>query len=708
MKKKFIIKKMTCASCVNLNQNTIKNLPGIKQVSINLATSIANVEFDENIISFSSIKKEIESNGFEVEENLKIDKKNNLENRYFKLFILSLIFSIPVFSMMFTDYMIGFSYFGVDLIMWIFSFLSFIVVFGFGYHFHIGAIKSLKKFHFNMDSLISIGTFTAFSYSVHAMFYMEYDVYFEAAVAIITLINLGKYLEAKAKNRAGDAISKLLELSVKKANIVYGLKVIEKNIDDVIVGDILVVKPGEKIPLDGTIILGYASIDESMLTGESIPVYKESGNNCFGATLNLDGNLHIKVTKTNENGTLSNIIKLVENAQSSKAPIEKLTDKISSIFVPIILIISFLTFLFIYFYTSDLESAIIPAVSVLVIACPCALGLATPTAIMVGTGVGAKNGILIKNAETLEKSKDIDVIVFDKTGTLTNGKPEVTQIINFSSDDFLDYAKSLSNLSNHPLSKAITKHLEKNNLLEIDKFEEIKGTGLSGFIKGKKIFLGNKKLFNFISKDIDNELDKLSKDGKTPVIIGDENTIFGIIALLDLPKNGVSTIIESLHKKGIEIVMLTGDTKNTAEFIGKQIGVDQIFSEVLPEEKLEVIKSFQEKGKKVSFVGDGINDAPALMQADLSIAMGTGSDIAIEASDIVLVGGSLDKVEKAIELSRNTLYIIKQNLFWAFIYNIIGIPLAIFGFLNPIFASFAMSMSSVSVVSNSLRLRRFK
>lgn len=708
MQKKFIIKKMTCASCVNLNQNAIKNLPWIKQVSINLATSIANIEFDEKLVDFLRIKKEIESNWFEVEENIKINKNKETEKKYLKLFLGSLVFSIPVFSMMFSDYMIWIKYLWVDLIMWFFAFLSFIVVFWFWYHFHIWAIKSFKKLHFNMDSLISIWTFTAFSYSAYAMFFMEYDVYFEAAVAIITLINLWKYLEAKAKAKAWDAISKLLELSVKKANILSWLKIIEKSIDDIDIWEIVVVKPWEKIPLDWKIILWSANIDESMLTWESLPVYKESWSDCFWATINLDWSLHIKVTKTNSNWTLAHIIKLVENAQSSKAPIEKLTDKISSIFVPVILIISFLTFIFLYIYFWDLEKAIIPAVSVLVIACPCALWLATPTAIMVWTWVWAKNGILIKNAETLEKSKDIDVIVFDKTWTLTNWKPEVTDIISFSSNNFLDIAKSLTNLSNHPLSKSITNHLKSNNTLEVKSFEEIKWAWVTWIIENRKVFLWNKNLFNFLDENILNKLDNISVQGKTPILVWDENTIFWIIVLLDLPKIWVENIISSLRKKWLETIMLTGDTKNTADFIWKQIWIDKIFAEVLPEDKLEVIKNLQKEWKKVAFVWDGINDAPALSQADLSIAMWTWSDIAIESSDIVLVSWSLDKVEKSIELSRKTLYIIKQNLFWAFIYNIIWIPLAIFWFLNPIFASFAMSMSSVSVISNSLRLKRFK
>jgi len=709
MKKKFIIKKMTCASCVNLNQNAIKNLPWIKQVSINLATNIANVEFDENIIGFSSIKKEIESNWFEVEEDIKVNKSIELEKKYFKLFLGSIIFSIPVFSMMFWDYMIWKTFLEVDIIMWIYSILSVIVVFIFWYHFHIWAFKSLFKWHFNMDSLVSLWTLTAFIYSIIAMFFDWYVVYFEAAVAIITLINLWKYLEAKAKAKAWDAISKLLELWVKKAYVLSGLKVIEKNIDDIKEWEVIVVKPGEKIALDWIILTWSANIDESMLTWESLPVYKEKWAECFGSTLNLDWNINVKVTKTNSNWTLANIIKMVEQAQSSKAPIEHLADKISGIFVPTIIIISFITFVSWYLLTGEISQSIVPAVAVLVIACPCALWLATPTAIMVWTWVWAKNGILIKNAETLEKTGKLDVIVFDKTWTLTNWKPEVTDIFNLTKEkeNFISIAKSLSILSNHPLSNSISNYLEDIQILEVKNFEEIRWKWIIWEINWEKIKLGNKKLFIDFNEEVQNYIEKLTESWKTPIIIWNDNEIFGIIGLLDLPKIGVEETIKKIHEKGIKVIMLTWDTKKTAEFIWKSIGIDIIFSEVMPEDKLSVIMSLQNEWKKVAFVWDGINDAPALSQADLSIAMWTWSDIAIESSDIVLVKWNLEKVIQAIELSRETLFVIKQNLFWAFIYNIIWIPLAFLWLLNPIFASFAMSMSSVSVVSNSLRLKRF-
>ncbi|MDD3144780.1 MAG: heavy metal translocating P-type ATPase [Candidatus Gracilibacteria bacterium] len=710
MHKKVLIKGMTCASCVSLNQNSLSHLKGVSKVAINLATNMANIDYDEKIIDFTEIQKAIESNGFGVEENIETNKSEKKNNKVLNRFIFSLVFSIPVFSMMFGKFMIGIDFFGVDLLMYIYAILSAIVVFGFGGHYHSGALKALKKMHFNMDSLVSLGTLTALIYSIIAMFFDGYSVYFEASVSIITLINLGKYLEAKAKSKAGDAISKLLELGVKKAYVLVGENMIEKDIDDIKEGEIVVVKAGEKIALDGIIVSGGANVDESMLTGESIPVYKEIGSECFGSTINLDGNLNVKVTKTNANGTLANIIKLVDNAQSSKAPIEHLADKISGVFVPVIIVISIITFVVWYLVTGDISQSIVPAVAALVIACPCALGLATPTAIMVGTGVGASHGILIKNAETLEKTKDIDIIVFDKTGTLTNGKPEVTDIINIgkSREELIQISKSLSVLSHHPLSKSIANYDNEIKNLEVSNFEEIRGKGVVGEINGKKIKLGNKKLFEKISDEINIQIDKLTIFGKTPIIVGDEFDIYGIIGLIDLPKTGVIDTIKNIQSKGIKVVMLTGDTKKTSEYIASQIGIDTVISEVMPGDKLQVISDLQANGNKVAFVGDGINDAPALVKADLSIAMGTGSDIAMESSDIVLVKGNLEKVVTAIDLSRRTLYIIKQNLFWAFVYNSIGIPLAVLGILNPIFASFAMSMSSVSVVSNSLRLKLFK
>jgi len=701
---------MHCASCVAVNTNSLKALGWVEEVSINLATKWAVVEFDETKISFEDITKDVQENGFKVEQVGKVVSSDTKDNSLLYRFLLSLVFSLPVFSMMFGEFMLGTSYFGVDIIMYIYALLSFVVVFILWFHFHKNAVLALRKLHFNMDSLVSLGTSVAFLYSAIAMFFHGLMVYFEAAVAIITLINLGRYLEHKAKSKAWDAIGKLLELWAKKATVISGEKQKETDIDDITIGERVIIKAWEKIALDGVIVEWSANCDESMLTGESIPVYKNIWDECYGGTINLDGNIIIEVTKENNQGTLAKIIELVDKAQSSKAPIQHLADKVSGVFVPIIITISAITFVSWYIVTWDISSAIVPAVASLVIACPCALGLATPTAIMVGTGVGAKNGILIKDAGSLEKTKDIDVVVFDKTWTLTNAKPEVTDVVTLgkTKDEVIALVISLASKSHHPLSKAIAGYDEDVTMFEVKNFEEIKWKWLQGSIDGKEIKLWNKKLFKKINEDVLKQLDELTSEGKTPIIIWDDTEIYGIIWLLDLPKEWVENTIQKLHALWIEVVMLTWDTRKTAQYIAKKIWIDTVHAEVLPEDKLSVIESLQKEWKRVAFVWDGINDAPALVQSDLSIAMGTGSDIAIESADIVLVKWNLDKVVSAIQLSRKTLRVIKQNLFWAFVYNTIWIPLAAFWLLNPIFASFAMSMSSVSVVSNSLRLKMFK
>lgn len=714
MKKRFIIEWMTCASCVLVNENSLNGLNWVDKISINLATNIASIEFDESKISFLDIKKEIESNWYKVNENVDISLSSEKKeiNKTFKRFIYSLIFSFPVFLMIFIDPKVWISFFGVDISMIFFAILSWIVVFIFWAHFHKNFFKSLLKFQFNMDSLVSIWTLTAFFYSIIAMFFSTLTLYFEASVSIITLINLWKYLEYRAKTKAWDAIWKLIQLWTKEANVLVNWKIISKDIILVNVWDILVVKPWEKIPLDSVIIEWGANIDESMLTWESIPVFKDINNDCFGWTINLDWNIKVKVLKKSNEWTLASIIKMVEDAQSSKAPIQKMADKVSSIFVPTIIVISVITFITWYLITWDISKAIITSVASLVIACPCALWLATPTAIMVWTWVWAKNWILIKNAETLEKTKDIDIVIFDKTWTLTNWKPEVTDVISFNNDkdNLIIIAKSLSILSNHPLSKSIVSYKSKWEYLKVENFEEIKWKWIVWEIKGEKIFLWNKKLFENIEIKIEvlEEIEKLTKSGKTPIIIWNEKEIIWIFWLLDLPKLNIENTIKELHSMKIETMILTWDTKNTAEFIASQIWIDNVIAEVLPEDKLNIIIQEQAKWKKVAFVWDWINDAPALVKSDLWIAMWTWSDIAIESSDIVLVAWDLQKVVQSIRLSRDTLKTIKQNLFWAFVYNSIWIPLAVFWILNPIFASFAMSMSSVSVISNSLRLKFFK
>jgi P-type Cu+ transporter len=723
--KKIILKisGMTCASCVKLNESAILAVEGVSSANVNIATNKAVAEFDEKKTNLEKIIQSIEKAGYGAKEMGEHDHdhsaiENEQEgNKTRKRFIGSALLTLPVFSMMFTDELtLGINFFGVDLLMWIYATLTAVVVFGFGWHFHRSAGKKLLHLSFNMDSLVSLGTLTALSYSVWAMLAAQ-AVYFEAAAAIITLINLGKWLEARSKGRAGQALQKLLELGVKKARVIRGDKEFEISVEEIKVGDILHVKAGEKIPLDGVIVSGEAALDESMLTGESIPVTKKSGDEVFGATLNQNGSIKIRTTKIGGDTVLAQIIKMVEEAQGSKAPIQKLADKIAGIFVPIVMAIALVTFLVWYFISGELETSIIPAVAVLVIACPCALGLATPTAIMVGTGTGAKQGILIKNGETLEKSNKIDMVIFDKTGTLTEGKPQVTDIIpfDFPKEKLLKIAYGLAQLSHHPLSQTIAKFGEEQKVVpaKLTSFREVSGQGVLAKCEEHKtdLRLGNEKMMQAgkieISSQARDTVQKLATEGKTPLLISHGNQLVGILGLMDTVKPDSAKAIQQLNKLGIETVMLTGDNRQTAEAIAKSLGIRKVIAEVLPQDKSMEVQKIQQAGKRVAFVGDGINDAPALAQADLGIAMGTGSDIAIETGSIVLMQGSPAKVFSALRLSQKTFSIIKQNLFWAFIYNVIGIPIAALGLLNPIFASFAMSMSSVSVVSNSLRIKKF-
>ncbi len=712
MKKQFKINWMSCASCISLNEKFLKEKKWIENIAINLATSKASIDYNEKIVSFKQIKKIIEKNGFSVSENDNEESYTNKNNKFFNNFLFSLIFSLPILLGMFINTSTWIKILQIDLSLIIFFILSIIVVFILWWHFHKNAFKSLLRFNFNMDSLVSLWTLTAFFYSIFAINFQGMPVYFEAAVAIITFINLWRYLEYKAKTKAWDAIGKLIKLWTKEANLLVWKEIVKKNVEKIKVWDILVVKPWEKIPLDGIIIKGTSNIDESMLTWESIPVFKKLDNNCFGWTLNLDWNINIKVTKTNKDWTLSHIIDLINNAQISKAPIQKLADKISWIFVPIIIIISIITFISWYIITWNLPTSISAAVATLVIACPCALWLATPTAIMVWTWVWAREWILIKNAETLEKTKNIDYVIFDKTGTLTNGTPEITDLITLWNNEELlvKYAKSLSVLSNHPLSKPIAKYKEKIKPLEVKRFKEIKWKWIVREIKWDIIYLWNKSLLKDIkiNKNVKDKIYNLSKHWKTPILIWKGNNIIWILGLLDSPKIWVEIIIRELRYRNIEVIMTTWDINDTAKYIAKQVWIKKVYSEILPKDKLKIVKEIQSKWFKVAFVWDWINDAPALVQSDLWIAMWTWSDIAIDSSDIVLVKGDLYKVVSSISLSRRTLKAIKQNLFWAFIYNIIWIPLATFWILNPVLASLAMSMSSVSVLLNSLRIRKFK
>ena len=598
-----------------------------------------------------------------------------------------------------------------------------------GYRFYTVGFSRLIKREPNMDSLIAVGTSAAFLYGIYAIFQIlnghnEYahDLYFETAGVIISLILLGKYLESVTKGKTSEAIKKLMGLAPKTAIVIYDGKEMVIPIEEVEVGDIILVKPGEKIPVDGQVIEGRTSIDESMLTGESIPVEKNPGNTVIGASINKNGTIRFKATKVGKDTALSQIIKLVEDAQGSKAPIAKMADIIAGYFVPIVMAIAIIAGLAWFISGQSVIFSLTIFISVLVIACPCALGLATPTAIMVGTGKGAEYGVLIKGGGALETTHKINTIVFDKTGTITEGSPIVTDIITaglVDKSELLQLSASAEKGSEHPLGEAIVNEAKEKDveLLSVDSFEAIPGHGIEVAIQGKKMLLGNKKLMDDrkIKISLQSESDKLAEEGKTPMYVTIDNQLAGIIAVADVMKSSSKRAIEALHNMGIEVAMITGDNKRTAEAIARQAGIDRVLAEVLPQDKANEIKKLQAEGKKVAMVGDGINDAPALAQADIGIAIGSGTDVAMESADIVLMRSDLMDVPTAIQLSKRTIRNIKQNLFWAFAYNSAGIPIAagllyLLGgpLLNPMIAAGAMAFSSVSVLTNALRLKRFK
>lgn len=705
MKKNFKIEWMHCASCSNLIQNSLWNKKWVHKIGVNIATNSAKIDFDEEVMSFNEIKKEIASLWFKVVSELKID----YTKQYFNKFRLSLLFSLPIGASMFIDFgeILWKNVFLFDIITLI---LWFFVVFVFWYGFHKWFLLKLKKFQFNMDSLISLWSLTAFIYSIYGYINgLNFHHFLEWASFIITFILLWKYLENKSKRNAGDAIAKLLELQEKQALVLENEKEVYKNIEDIKVGEIIIAKAWEKIALDWKIVLWEASIDESMLTWESMPVHKNIWQDVFWATIALNGNLQIKVTKEVWDTALQKIINMVEEAQTTKAPIEHLADTVSGIFVPIVIIIAVITFLaWYYFVWVWFEKALLAGVSVLVIACPCALGLATPTAIMVATGKWASNGILIKTPDVLEKSGKINAVIFDKTGTLTAWKPQVNQIITsgITEKELLQISWSIANMSNHPLSKTITdKSIEENlKLLVVTDFKEISGKWLIWKINWEEILLWNIKLFEEKKYKI---LEKISLDeANTPIYIWKSWVMIWVFWLLDIPKLSSKQTIEKLAEMWIESYMITGDTKIVANAIWKKIWIKNIISEVLPWDKREEVMKLQKSGKIVAFIWDGINDSPALAQSDLAIWIGTWTDVAIETAWIVIVSWDPFKVVEAIQLAQKTYKIIKQNLFWAFFYNIIMIPLAFLWLLLPMYASLAMSLSSVSVVLNSLRIKK--
>lgn len=738
------IEGMTCAACAKSIERVTKKLDGVIESNVNYATEKLNISYEPSKVRVSDIKKAVEKAGYKAsEEETTVDADKEKKEKEIKLlwnkFIVSLIFTVPllVISM---GHMVG-ETFGYSLPKSIdpmsspefFAILQLILVLPVmvaGNRFFRVGFKSLVRRSPNMDTLIAIGTSAAFLYGIFAIFQIfggnidyAYDLYFESAAVIITLITLGKYLESVTKGKTSEAIKKLMGLAPKTAIIIRDGQEVEMPIEEVEVGDIIVVKPGEKMPVDGEVVEGITAVDEAMITGESMPVEKTIGDKIIGASINKNGSIKYKATRVGKDTALAQIIKLVEDAQGSKAPIAKMADIISGYFVPVVLVLALLSSFGWYMSGETGVFALTIFISVLVIACPCALGLATPTAIMVGTGKGAEYGVLIKSGAALETTHKIQTIVFDKTGTITEGKPKVTDIVvtnDVSEEYLLQLAASAEKGSEHPLGEAIVKDAQEKalELKKLDFFKAIPGHGIQVKIDGKDILLGNRKLMvesSISLEDLEETSHKLAGEGKTPMYISIDGKIAGIIAVADTVKESSKKAIEKLHEMGIEVAMITGDNKRTAEAIAKQVGIDKILAEVLPQDKANEVKKLQATGKKVAMVGDGINDAPALAQADIGIAIGSGTDVAMESADIVLMRSDLMDVPTAIQLSKKTIKNIKENLFWAFGYNTLGIPVAmgilyIFNgpLLSPIIAAAAMSFSSVSVLLNALRLKGFK
>ncbi len=732
---------MTCAACAQLIERRLSKAPGVKKAGVNFATQQAQVEFIPTLTNRQALSQVVEKLGYQVLVNKQSDEPQDLlaleqAKEYSKLkrkFLIALVFTLPVFIIAMSHGKIAWLNFeGVNYLQ---LFLVTPVIFYCGEQFFRGAFSALKNFSADMNTLIVVGTSSAYFYSLAVTLFPSWlnskqhlnqhhtAVYFEAASVIITLILLGRMLELRAKTRTGDAIRSLIGLQPKTARLLRADQEIEILVSEVLTGDLLVVRPGEKIPVDGKIWQGDTTIDESMLTGESLPVEKNVSDNVFAGTINKTGFFKFYATKVGKDTALQQIVKLVQTAQGSKAPIARLADKVSGIFTPVVILIALITFA-IWFTLSPEETRLVSAlnnfVAVLIIACPCALGLATPTAIIVGTGKGAKAGVLIKNGEVLEQACKIQTVVFDKTGTLTTGKLELTDIIaaNWISEiELLTRAASAEQGSEHPIGKAIVLAAQnrKLSLSEPKSFSITAGQGVIAKVLNQEILVGNQKFMESQLVDLlefNNYVKDLAKVGKTAMYVAIDKRLAGVLALADQIKENARSTIKELEKLGLEIVMMTGDNHQTAKVVAEKLGIKTVFSEVLPFDKANKIKQLQIQNKTVAMVGDGINDAPALAQANVGISLATGSDIALEASDLTLIKGDLPSVIKAFKLSQATVKVIKQNLFWAFIYNIIGIPIAAGLFypvtgwlLSPMLASLAMSLSSVSVVSNSLRLK---
>lgn len=731
------ISGMTCISCAKTIERLLNKADGIISAEVNFAIEKLYVKYDSSKIRLSMIKNVVKKAGYEVVEDIKTSDDNKIKDEGSKSLLnlkIAAIFTIPLLYIA-MGHMINFPLpeiihhhknplnFALAQII-----LTIPVVYA-GRKFYKVGFRNLIKLSPNMDSLIAIGTSAAIIYGLFAIYQIssgntEYakELYFESAATIITLILLGKYLEARAKNRTSEAIEKLINLAPKTATIIKDDREIEIETEDVEVDDIVLVRPGERIPVDGIVIDGKTTVDESMLTGESIPQIKENGSNVFAGSINKNGSIKFKVTKAKEDTVLSQIIKLVEEAQSKKAPIARLADVVSGYFVPVVILIAVVSLVAWYVATKDTVFALTIFISVLVIACPCALGLATPTAIMVGSGKGAELGVLIKSGEALEMLHKVDVVVLDKTGTITEGKPTVTDIKTFDIDEkkLISYAASLEKLSEHPLGEAVYEYAKDKaiDIFDVVDFKSITGHGVYGKIQDSEVAVGNKKLMKEYNIDIaeaEEFINSISKLGRTAILVSIDGEIKGVIGIADKVKDNSKKAIELMKRMKKKVVMLTGDNHITAKAIADEVLVDEFIAEVLPQDKANVVKKYQGQGKSVLMVGDGINDAPALAQADVGMAIGSGTDIAIESADVVLMKNDLLDAAYAIELSRKTIKNIKENLFWAFFYNVIGIPVAagvlvLFGGprLNPMIAALAMSFSSVSVVLNALRLKGFK
>ena len=728
VKKTFPVLNMSCASCAASSQSTLENIPGVISVAVNYANATANIEYIPTISSPAKFKSALQNIGYDLMIDESEEAKDALEDLHAKKFhglkiktYSSIILAVPlvIIGMIFMNMPFA------NYIMWL---LATPIVFIFGGQFFINAWKQLKHRSANMDTLVAMSTGIAYLFSVFNIFYPQFwlnrgivpHVYFEAAGVVIAFILLGKMLEEKAKGNTSSAIKKLMGLQPKKVTVVHeGGHQMEMNIANVKVSDTILVKPGEKIAVDGKVISGKSFVDESMISGEPVPVEKINGDKVFAGTINQKGSFQFKAEKVGGDTVLAQIIKMVQEAQGSKAPVQKLVDKIAAIFVPVVIgiaILSMITWI-VFGGNNGITHGLLALVTVLVIACPCALGLATPTAIMAGIGKGAENGILIKNAESLELAKKVNAIILDKTGTITEGKPAVTNILWLNNDEqYLPELISLEKQSEHPLADAIVNHFAKKDYLPVHHFESITGLGAKARINGKMFFAGNESLLKNNKITLDQSLksaaDKWLYEGKTVIYFSDESLAVAVIAIADKIKENSKEAVLQLQNEGIEVYMLTGDNEKTAEAISEQSGIKKFKAEVLPEHKADFVKELQKQGKTVAMVGDGINDSSALAQADVSIAMGKGSDIAMDVAKMTIISSDLLKIPKAIKLSRYTVTSIRQNLFWAFIYNLIGIPIAagilfpINGFLlNPMIAGAAMALSSVSVVSNSLRLK---